>query len=174
MVTAVSGAWPATFVRWVGQGASWLILGMVLVTFAVVVLRYGFNLGWIWLQESVTYLHAAVFMLGAAWTWQEDGHVRVDIFYRDRSARHKAWVNLLGTVLFVIPLCLYLIAVGWDYVAASWRLLEGSRQAGGLPAVYLLKSLVLALPALVLVQAGCFLPGDLRRALGRMEAPAAS
>lgn len=160
---------PARFVRAVGRGSAWLTLAMVLITFLIVLLRYGFNLGWVWLQESVTYLHAAVFMLAAAWTWQEDGHVRVDIFYRDRSPRHRAWVNLLGTVLFLVPVCVYLFAVGWDYVAASWSLWEGSRQAGGLPLVYLLKSLVLALPALLLVQAGCQLPGLLRTALRRRD-----
>ncbi len=126
---------PARLVRAVGQGASWLILLMVLVTFVVVLLRYGFNLGWVWLQESVTYLHAAVFMLAAAWTWQDDGHVRVDIFYRGRSPRRQAWVNLLGTLLFLVPVCIYLLVIGWDYVAASWSLKEGSRQAGGLPLV---------------------------------------
>lgn len=153
---------PERIVRRVGQSASWLILLMVLITFVVVLLRYGFNLGWVALQESVTYLHAAVFMLAAAWTWQDDGHVRVDIFYRGRSARHQAWVNLLGTLLFLVPVCLYLILVSWDYVAASWSLQEGSRQAGGLPLVYLLKSLILALPVLLLLQASCEIPRYLR------------
>ena len=161
--------WAEALVRRVGQGASWLILAMVLVTFTIVILRYGFNLGWIWLQESVSYLHAAVFMLGAAWCWQDDGHVRVDILYRDRSVRHQARINALGTLLFLLPVCGFMLWIGWDYVAASWRLLEGSRQAGGLPAVFLLKSLVLALPALLLLQAVCTLPATVRQAL----APAA-
>jgi TRAP-type mannitol/chloroaromatic compound transport system permease small subunit len=154
---------PARLVRGVGKAASWLILFMVLITFVVVLLRYGFNLGWVWLQESVTYLHAAVFMLAAAWTWQENGHVRVDILYRERSPRYRAWVNLVGTLLFLVPFCLYLLIIGWDYVAASWALREGSRQAGGLPLVYLLKSLILALPLLLLLQAACEIPDNLRR-----------
>lgn len=162
MVNASGLSLPARLVRWIGQGASWLILAMVLITFVIVLLRYGFNLGWVWLQESVTYLHAAVFMLAAAWTWQDDGHVRVDILYRGRSRRRQAWVNLLGTLLLLVPVCLYLLIIGWDYVAASWALREGSRQANGLPFVYLLKSLILALPLLLLVQAGCFLPHYLR------------
>lgn len=153
---------PARVVQAIGKAASWLILFMVLITFAVVVLRYGFNLGWVGLQESVTYLHAAVFMLAAAWTWQVDGHVRVDILYRGRSRRHRAWVNLVGTLLFLVPVCLYLLIIGWDYVAASWSLKEGSRQAGGLPFVYLLKSLILALPLLLLLQAACEIPQTLR------------
>ena len=161
---------PARVVRGIGKASSWLILFMVLITFVVVLLRYGFNLGWVWLQESVTYLHAAVFMLAAAWTWQEDGHVRVDILYRERSPRYRAWVNLVGTVLFLVPVCLYLLIIGWDYVAASWSLREGSRQAGGLPLVYLLKSLILALPLLLLLQAACEIPKQLR-GLRRLPEP---
>jgi TRAP-type mannitol/chloroaromatic compound transport system permease small subunit len=145
-----------------GKAVAWLTLVMVALTFAIVVLRYGFNLGWIWLQESVTYLHAAVFMLAAAWTFQDDGHVRVDIFYRDRPQRQQALVNLLGTLLFLVPLCLFLLAVGWEYVISSWRLLEGSREAGGLPAVYLLKSLILLMPAMLLLQASCTIGGSIR------------
>ena len=139
-------------VRVVGRSVAWLTLVMTLLTFTVVVLRYGFSLGWIWLQESVTYLHATVFMLAAAWALQTDDHVRVDIFYRGRSSRYRAWVNLVGTVVLLVPFALFLLIIGWDYVAASWATWEGSREAGGLPLVFLLKSLVLAMPALLLVQ----------------------
>jgi TRAP-type mannitol/chloroaromatic compound transport system permease small subunit len=142
----------AAFISGCGRAVSWLTLAMVLLTFAIVVLRYGFNLGWIWLQESVTYLHAAVFMVAAAWALQTDDHVRVDIFYRDRSDRHKAIVNLSGILLFIIPLSVFLLVVGWDYVSASWATRESSREAGGLPGVFLLKTLLLALPALLLLQ----------------------
>ena len=136
----------------IGRAVSWLTLLMVLLTFGIVVLRYGMNQGRIWMQESVTYVHAFVFMIAVAWTFQTDDHVRVDIFYRDRSSRHKAWVNLLGTLIFLIPFSIFLIVVGWDYVAASWATKEGSREAGGLPLVYLLKSLILVMPALLLIQ----------------------
>ncbi len=142
----------ARFISLLGRGVSWLTLVMVLLTFTIVVLRYGFNLGWIWLQESVTYLHATVFMVAAAWALQTDDHVRVDIFYRERSDRQRATVNLAGTLLFIVPLSVFLLAVGWDYVAASWATRESSREAGGLPGVFLLKSLVLVLPALLLLQ----------------------
>ena len=142
----------SAFTGWIGRTVSWLTLLMVLLTFAIVVLRYGMNQGWIWLQESVTYLHALVFMTAAAWAFQTDDHVRVDIFYRDRSTRHKAWVNLLGTLIFLVPFSIFLIVIGWDYVAASWVTKEGSREAGGLPLVYLLKSLILIMPALLLLQ----------------------
>lgn len=142
----------ARLVAVIGRGASWLLLAVVLLTFGIVVMRYGLNLGWIWLQELVLYLHAAVFLLAAAWAFQADEHVRVDIFYRDKSELHKARVNLLGTLLFVVPFSVYLLWVGWDYVGASWRVFEGSREAGGLDFVYLLKSLMLALPVLLLIQ----------------------
>lgn len=142
----------ARAVEVVGRSVAWLTLVMTLLAFAIVVLRYGFNLGWIWLQESVTYLHAAVFMLAAAWAFQTDDHVRVDIFYRQASPRYKSIVNLAGTLLFLVPLCLFLIYVGWDYVAASWSTREASREAGGLPLVWVLKTLILALPALLLLQ----------------------
>ncbi len=145
------------FTRGAGKAAAWLVLFMVLLTFLVVSLRYGLNEGWVWMQESVTYMHATVFMLAAAWTWQVDGHVRVDIFYRKRTPRGKALIDLAGIVLFVIPVGIYLVSVSWDYVAASWRMLEDSSQAGGLPFVYLLKSLIVALPVLLLMQAVCSL-----------------
>ena len=142
----------ARLVAFTGRSVAWVTLAMTLLTFLVVLLRYGFNLGWIWLQESVTYLHATVFMVAAAWALQTDDHVRVDIFYRGRSSRYRAWVNLLGTLLLLVPFALFLLIIGWDYVAASWATLEGSREAGGLPLVFLLKSLILVMPALLLLQ----------------------
>ena len=142
----------ARLVAIAGRAVAWLTLAMTLLTFGVVVLRYGFNQGWIWLQESVTYLHAAVFMVAAAWALQTDDHVRVDIFYRKRSPRYRAAVNLAGTLLFLVPFSVLMIAVGWDYVAASWETHEASREAGGLPLVWVLKSLILVLPVLLLLQ----------------------
>ena len=142
----------AGVVSFSGKSVSWLLLFMVLITFFIVVMRYGMNLGWIWLQELVVYLHSAVFLLAIAWAFQADEHVRVDIFYRDKSPRHQAWVNLLGTTVFVIPFSLFLLWVSWDYVTAAWSVMEGSREAGGLDFVYVLKALVLVMPVLVLIQ----------------------
>ena len=142
----------ATIVAAVGRGVSWLLPILILVTFSVVILRYGMNLGWIWLQELIVYLHSAVFMLAAAWAFQVDEHVRVDIFYRGKSPRYQALVNLLGTSLLLVPYSIYLLWVGWEYVQASWMVFEGSREAGGLNFVYILKSLILALPVLLLLQ----------------------
>jgi len=147
------GGWLARFVALIGKSVAWLTLLMVLLTFLIVVLRYGFNLGWIWLQESVTYLHAMVFMMAAAWAWQTDDHVRVDIYYRERSSRQKAVIDLVGTLIFLVPVCLFLLLVSWNYVAVSWAGQEGSREAGGLEWVYWQKSLILVLPGMLLLQA---------------------
>lgn len=135
-----------------GRAIAWLTLAMVLVEFAVVLLRYAFDLGWIAMQESVTYLHGLVFMLGAAYTLRHQGHVRVDIFYQKRSPRGQAWVNLFGTLFLLLPVSLFIAWIGWEYVADSWQVYEGSREAGGLPGVYLLKTLILLLPALLILQ----------------------
>ncbi len=136
----------------IGRTVSWLTLLMVLVTFAVVVLRYLFDLGWIALQESVTYMHGAVFMLGAAYTLRHDGHVRVDIFYRRLGPRGRAWVDLGGSLLLLFPFCLFIGWTSWDYVANSWALREGSAQTGGLRGVFLLKSAILLLVVLLFIQ----------------------
>jgi TRAP-type mannitol/chloroaromatic compound transport system permease small subunit len=149
---AVGSDWLARLIRTIGQAVSWLLPVLVIMIFVIVVLRYGFNLGWIWLQEMTVYIHSAVFMLAAAWALQTDGHVRVDIFYRQKSDRYRAWVNLLGTAVFLAPFCIFMLVIGWNYVAPSWQNLEGSREPGGLPLVYLLKTLILLLPATLLIQ----------------------
>jgi len=162
---------------WTGRIVSWLSLFMVLTTFLVVVLRYAFDLGWIAMQESVTYMHATLFMLGASYTLQRNGHVRVDIFYQKLSRRGRAWVDLLGTLLLLVPVCVFILWAGWGYVFESWEVMEGSREAGGIPAVYLLKTLILAMPVLVLIQGmawilrnGLFLAGN-RAAVPTGESP---
>jgi TRAP-type mannitol/chloroaromatic compound transport system permease small subunit len=125
-----------------------MTLFMVLVTFAVVVMRYVFDVGFIWLQESVVWMHAFVFMAGAAYTLQQEEHVRVDIFYREMSDKRRAWVDLLGVVVFLLPLCAFLGWTAFDFVAVSWRLQEASRESGGLPypLIPLLKSVLVLMP----------------------------
>lgn len=135
-----------------GRAIAWGILLMVLITFAVVLLRYALDTGWIAMQESITYLHALVFMLGIAYTLRHQGHVRVDIFYHKFSDKARAWVNLLGTLLLLYPLMGFIFWISWEYVIASWKAFEGSREAGGLPAVFLLKSLLLLMPLSVMLQ----------------------
>lgn len=138
----------------VGHAASWLTLLMVLVTFVIVVMRYVFDAGLIWLQESLTWMHAVVFMLGAAYTLQQDEHVRVDIFYREMSDKQRAWVNLLGVLIFVFPMCGFFVYESVDYVAASWSIREVSRNSGALPYPFvpLLKSVLVIMPIAVTLQ----------------------
>ena len=147
-----------------GHAVSWLTLAMVLVTFVIVVMRYVFDAGLIWLQEGLTWMHAAVFMLGAAYTLQQEEHVRVDIFYRNMDERRRAWVNLCGVLLFVFPMCAFFVWTSWDYVSASWSIREVSRNSGGLPFPFvpLLKSLLVIMPLTVTLQGASMLLRSVR------------
>jgi TRAP-type mannitol/chloroaromatic compound transport system permease small subunit len=142
-----------TFTETSGRMLAWLAIAMALLTALIVVLRYGFNIGSIATQEAVTYLHGTLFTLGAAYTLRRDGHVRVDIFYRRFSPRTRAWVNSLGGILFLLPLCAFIFGISWNYVLESWHIRERSPEPGGIPAVFLLKSL------LPLMAANLFLQG---------------
>ena len=132
---------------------SWFPLIMAALTVAVVSLRYGLGVGAITAQEGVIYLHSALFLLGASCTLGADGHVRVDIFYRRFSDRQQAWVNALGHTRFTLPLCLLIGITCWGYVTESWAIREVSPEPGGIPAVFILKSLIPAMAALLLLQA---------------------
>jgi TRAP-type mannitol/chloroaromatic compound transport system permease small subunit len=142
-----------SFIDWTGRTVSWLSLALVLVTFTVVVLRYVFDDGSIALQEVGTYLHACIFLVGMAYTLQQDAHVRVDIFYARLSKHNKAWVDLFGSLFMLLPFMLFISWISWSYIIDSWSVLEGSREAGGLPGVFLLKSLILVMTALLSLQA---------------------
>ncbi|MDT8281328.1 MAG: TRAP transporter small permease subunit [Gammaproteobacteria bacterium] len=141
-----------TFIDWSGRTVSWLNLLLVLVTFIVVVLRYAFDDGSIALQETTTYLHASVFLVGMAYTMQQNKHVRVDIFYTRFSTRTKAWVDLFGAAFLLLPFMLFISWISWSYIIDSWSVFEGSREAGGLPGVFLLKSLILVMTFLLSLQ----------------------
>lgn len=136
----------------IGHAVSWLTLAMVLVSFAVVVLRYVFALGWVAMQESVVWMHALVFLLGAAATLGNDGHVRVDLFYREASAETKAWVDVLGTIVLLWPVLGLVAWAAEPMILSAWRRLEGSGQAGGLPGLFLLKSMIWAYCATLALQ----------------------
>jgi len=125
-----------------GRVAAWCCLYVVLAEFTVVVMRYLLGIGSIRLQESVLYAHGALFMLAAAWTLRIDGHVRVDVFYAQASHRTKALVDLIGTLIFLFPVAVAIAVLSIPYVTRSWAILEGSREASGLPFVYLLKTLI--------------------------------
>ncbi|MBA1148644.1 TRAP transporter small permease subunit [Ectothiorhodospiraceae bacterium WFHF3C12] len=136
----------------IGRTLAWLTLAMVVVTFTVVVLRYGFNMGWIAMQESVMYMHAFVFMACAGYTLRHNGHVRVDVFYNKMTDRGRAFVNLFGSLFLLMPMFGYILWGSWDYVASSWALMEGSVEVGGLPYVYVLKTAIIAMAATMLLQ----------------------
>jgi len=132
--------------------SSSLSLLMVLVTFVVVVARYFFSSGWVWLQESVTYMHAILFLSSAAYTLRREGHVRVDLFYRAASVKTKAILDCIGILIFLLPSCAVLFYFSWPYVLASWQVFEGSQHEGGLNAVFILKSFILIFSGLVFLQ----------------------
>lgn len=139
--------------RLVGRSVRWLALAMVLVQFAIVVLRYVFGFSDIALAESVLYMHAAVIMLGAGYTFLCDGHVRVDIFYRRAGDRARDMIDLMGAVVFVLPSMIVMTWWTWPFVAASWRIMEGPVSVGGIPALFVLKSLIPAFCLLLALQA---------------------
>ena len=130
------------FTHYSGRLLAWLVLAMAAMTTLIVLLRYGFNLGSIAAQEAVTYMHACLFMLGSAYTLKLGGHVRVDIFYHRFSPRNQAWVNSLGGIIFLLPFCVFIFAISANYVIESWAIAEVSPEPGGIPGVFLLKSLI--------------------------------
>jgi TRAP-type mannitol/chloroaromatic compound transport system permease small subunit len=126
----------------IGRTVAWLVLGVVLLQFTLVVARYLIGIGSIWLTETVIYAHAMLFMLAAAWTLHAGGHVRVDVFYADASARTKARVDLVGALLLLLPFMLVLLWLSVPYAVRSWSILEHSQEASGLPLVFVLKTLI--------------------------------
>ena len=152
-----------------GKGVSWLTLFMVVITCLVVVMRYVFDAGLIWLQESVTWMHAVVFMLGAAYTLEQEEHVRVDVFYRKMSTQRRAWVDLIGVVTFLWPLTLFLAWKSVDFVIVAWDMREASRESGGLPYPWLplLKTALLIMPLTVALQGAALFLRSLNRIRGR-------
>lgn len=136
-----------------GRGLSYLSGIMVIVMATVVFVRYGLDKNSIALQESVTYLHGALFMLAMGYALKHDSHVRVDIFYRKFGPIARAWVNCLGILIFLLPLSVFFFFSSLGYVASSWRVLEGSDQPGGLPGVFLLKTLIPLMAVCLALQA---------------------
>jgi TRAP-type mannitol/chloroaromatic compound transport system permease small subunit len=135
-----------------GRAVGWLTLSMVLATLLVVVMRYGFDAGWLWLQESITWMHACVFMFGAAWALRRGDHVRVDVFYKTMSPRGQAIVDLAGTLLLLLPLCGYLLWQSWPYALQSWQVGETSREAGGMRALWALKAVIPLATTMLILQ----------------------
>jgi len=138
--------------EYTGRGLCFFALCMAIGTALIVVLRYGFSIGSIAAQESIVYLHGCLFMLGAAYTLKHDAHVRVDVFYRGFNLRQRAWVNAIGGIVFLLPLCGLLLVGSWQFVSESWLVRESSPESDGIAAVYLLKSLIPAMAVLLLLQ----------------------
>jgi TRAP-type mannitol/chloroaromatic compound transport system permease small subunit len=136
----------------IGRAVAWLALVIVLLQFVLVVARYIFGFGSIWLTETVIYAHAALFLLAAAWTLRAGGHVRVDVFYAEASVRARAWIDLLGSVLLLLPFMLVLLFLSLPYAARSWAVLERSQESSGLPLVFVLKSLISLFAVLMALQ----------------------
>ncbi|WP_163649667.1 TRAP transporter small permease subunit [Modicisalibacter sp. 'Wilcox'] len=145
-------AWIDAITERLGKALAWLVMAMMLIQFLIVVLRYLFNFNSIPMQESVMYMHATLFLLAAGYTLKHDGHVRVDIFYRTFSPRKQAWVDLLGTLLLLLPFMVFVIATSLGYVGKSWAILEGSPDTGGIPGVFLLKTLIPLFAGLMILQ----------------------
>lgn len=154
------------FNRKLAGGVAWLVPAMAILTFAIVVFRYAFNLGWIWLQELVIYLHAAFLMLAMGSCYRADAHVRVDIWFEKFDARRRAQVEFWGVLLLLFPLCLLLLFYGVPYVWSAWLQLEGSAAAGGLPLVFVLKTLIVLMPLGLLIEGAVRLARARLRMLG--------
>lgn len=140
------------FTDWTGRCIAWLLLAMVLITVVVVVLRYALDRGAIVLQESVMYLHALTFMLGIPFALKADAHVRVDLVYGRLGPASRAAIDLAGHLLFLVPVALAILFYSRHYVAGAWRIMEGSPEVGGLPGVFLLKTLIPVMATLLLLQ----------------------
>ena len=138
--------------EWIGRVVAWLTLGCVITCFLVVVLRYGFSIGFPWLQELYVWQHAAVFMVGAGFTMLHGGHVSVDIAYSKFGPRTKAWVDILGTLLFLLPWMGVLAWTSSQFVLSSWKILERSSTADGMPGLYILKSTIWVFCAVISLQ----------------------
>jgi TRAP-type mannitol/chloroaromatic compound transport system permease small subunit len=156
-----------------GRIVSWLALALVMVQFTVVVMRYVFGVSSIIMQESLLYLHGMLFMLAAGYTFLHDGHVRVDIFYREAGPRRRALVDLIGALVFLAPFCITLWALSWPYVAASWAVREGSAETSGIAAVYLLKSIILLFTGLIALAGAARLMRCILTLAGHQPPPAA-
>jgi len=153
--TAIKRLMPVfnSITRFAAQAVMWLLLAMALVQFGIVILRYVFGINYIFMQESITYMHGAVFLVAGGYALLTDDHVRVDIFYRSASEHRKALIDFLGTYLLLFPVCLILLWTGSPYVASSWGVQEGSTETSGIQAVYLLKTLI-PIFAVLLAMAG--------------------
>jgi TRAP-type mannitol/chloroaromatic compound transport system permease small subunit len=138
--------------EWVGHGVAWVTLGLVLVVFLDVVMRYLFNTSFVFTQELEWHLFGFIFLIGAGYTLLHNGHVRVDIIYQRLGFKGQAWVNLCGVLLFLIPGCIMVITTSWKFAVNSYAILEGSPDPGGIPLRFLIKGCIPVGFSLLLLQ----------------------
>ena len=156
----------------IGVTVAWLALFLVLAAFTVVLMRYVFGVGSVKMQESIVYMHAIVFMVASGYTLLHNGHVRCDIFYAAASPRRRAMVDLIGVFVFLLPTCALIAWAAWPYVVQAWSVREGSPEGSlGIPAVFLLKSVILVFAGLVSLQGIALALHSVLRLAGA-EAPA--
>jgi TRAP-type mannitol/chloroaromatic compound transport system permease small subunit len=136
----------------IGRAVAWLTLAMVMVMVVSVVQRYVFSATVIWQAELVRYCHAVIFMSAVGYTLLRDSHVRIDLFYQNYSDKKKALTNIIGTILFLFPVCISLIYFSWGFVINSWAIAEASTEYGGLPGVFLLKTFIWVFAILFILQ----------------------
>jgi TRAP-type mannitol/chloroaromatic compound transport system permease small subunit len=128
--------------EWVGRGVAWVTLGLVLVIFVDVVMRYMFRTSYVFTQELEWHLFAFIFLIGAGYTLLHDGHVRVDVLYQRLGTKGKAWINLVGVLLFLFPGCIMIIVTSFKFVYTSWAIMEGSPDPGGVPFRFIVKGTI--------------------------------
>jgi TRAP-type mannitol/chloroaromatic compound transport system permease small subunit len=128
--------------EWIGRGVAWVSLGLVLVVFTDVVMRYLFNISFVFTQELEWHLFAFIFLIGAGYTLLKDGHVRVDIIYQRLTGKGRAWINLIGVLFFLFPGCIMIILTSWNFAHNSYAMMEGSPDPGGISYRYVVKGLI--------------------------------
>ena len=138
--------------EFIGSGVAWVTLGLVLVVFIDVVMRYLFNVSFVFTQELEWHLFGFIFLIGAGYTLLHDGHVRVDILYQRLGPKGRAWVNFGGVLLFLIPGCVMVVSTSWKFVVNSFVILEGSPDPGGIPFRFLIKGCIPVGFSLLLLQ----------------------
>ena len=140
----------------IGRGMGWVALLMVAIGVINVVGRYlgaqiGMQLSSNALLEAQTYAYSMVFLLAAAYVLCTNGHIRVDIIYAGRSQRTRAWIDIFGTLVFLLPFCVFALYFSVGYVERSWSVMESSPNPGGLPR-YPIKTVILIGFAMLLLQ----------------------
>ena len=134
--------WVDTINENIGRGVAWVTALLVVVIFADVVMRYAFNMSFVFTQELEWHLFGFIFLIGAGYTLLHDGHVRVDVIYQRLGFRGRAWINLLGVLFFLIPGCLMVIETSWKFTMTSFSMMEGSPDPGGIPFRFIVKGFI--------------------------------